>query len=122
MEEKRHTVLICDDSMLVRKKLKDMLAGMGCEVFEAANGVEAITVFKERRPQIVFMDIVMPEADGLTALKNIRKYDAAAKVVMLSSSGTSAKLIEALKNGAYDFIQKPYTAEQITKIITSLDE
>ncbi|MEN6411862.1 MAG: response regulator [Veillonellales bacterium] len=122
MEAKKNTVLICDDSMLVRKKLKDMLVGMDCEVFEAANGIEAVNVYKQCRPKIVFMDIIMPEADGLEALKNIREYDAAAKVVMLSSTGTSAKLIQALKNGAYDFIQKPYKSEQIAKVIASLDQ
>ena len=66
------------------------------------------------------MDIVMPEVDGLEALKNIKMYDKEAKVVMLSSVGTSAKLVQALKNGAMDFIQKPYTTEQIEKIVADI--
>lgn len=113
-------VLICDDSLLVRKKLRDSLEEMNCEVFEATNGKEVVDVFKEKQPDVVFMDIVMPEADGLEALKNIREYDAEAKIIMLSSTGTSAKLIQALKGGAIDFIQKPYTVEQIEKVISSL--
>jgi two-component system chemotaxis response regulator CheY len=113
-------VLICDDSLLVRKKLRDSLEEMDCEVSEATNGKEVVDVFKETQPDVVFMDIVMPEADGLEALKNIREYDADAKIIMLSSTGTSAKLIQALKGGAVDFIQKPYTVEQIEKVISSL--
>jgi two-component system chemotaxis response regulator CheY len=113
-------VIICDDSLLVRKKLRDSLEEMNCEVFEAVNGKEVVDVFKEKQPDVVFMDIVMPEADGIEALKNIREYDANARIIMLSSTGTSAKLIQALKGGAVDFIQKPYTVEQIEKVISSL--
>jgi two-component system chemotaxis response regulator CheY len=113
-------VLICDDSLLVRKKLRDSLEEMDCEVSEATNGKEVVDIFKENQPDVVFMDIVMPQADGLEALKNIKEYDADAKIVMLSSTGTSAKLIQALKGGAVDFIQKPYTVEQIEKVISSL--
>ncbi|MCE5287197.1 MAG: response regulator [Pelosinus sp.] len=113
-------VLICDDSLLVRKKLRDSLEEMNCEVCEATNGKVAVDVFKEKQPDVVFMDIVMPEADGLEALKNIKEYDADARIIMLSSTGTSAKLIQALKGGAVDFIQKPYTVEQIEKVISSL--
>lgn len=120
MGEKKTKILICDDSSLIRKQLKDLLVNMGCEVVEAVNGLEVVDVFKEAQPDVVFMDIVMPEADGLDALKNIRAYDQDAKVIMLSSVGTSTKLVQALKTGAMDFIQKPYTAEQISKVITNI--
>lgn len=121
MEEKTYKVLICDDSLLVRKKLRDLLEGMNCVVFEAKNGSEVIERFRINRPDIVFLDIVMPEVDGITALKSIKEFCPDAKVIMVSSTGTSSKLIEALKSGAADFIQKPYTPEQIKKIINALD-
>jgi len=120
MEQKKTRILVCDDSSLIRKQLKDLLVTMDCEVFEAANGRIAVEVFKEVKPDVVFMDIVMPEVDGLEALKDIKMYDKEAKVVMLSSVGTSAKLVQALKNGAMDFIQKPYTTEQIEKIVADI--
>ena len=120
MEQKKTKILVCDDSSLIRKQLKDLLVTMDCEVFEAANGRIVVEVFKEVKPDVVFMDIVMPEVDGLEALKNIKMYDKEAKVVMLSSVGTSAKLVQALKNGAMDFIQKPYTTEQIEKIVADI--
>jgi len=117
MESPACSILICDDSMLVRKKLRDILEEMHCRVFEAKNGLECVELFKLHSPQTVFLDIVMPELDGLNALKQIRECDTKARVIMLSSTGTSAKLLEALKSGATDFIQKPYTKEQIAKAI-----
>ena len=93
---------------------------MDCEVFEAVNGKEGVDSYKKHQPDVAFMDIVMPEADGLEALKNIIDYDSSARVVMLSSTGTSDKLIQALKIGAVDFIQKPYTIEQIKKAILAI--
>ena len=122
MEEKKIKILICDDSSLIRKQLKDLLINMNCEVIEAVNGLEVVGIFKETKPDVVFMDIVMPKADGLEALKNIKAYNQDAKVIMLSSVGTSTKLVQALKNGAMDFIQKPYTTEQISKVVTAIQK
>lgn len=115
-------VLICDDSLLVRKKLRDILTEMDCEVVEASDGKMVVDVYKYNKPDLVFMDIVMPEADGLSALSRLREQDPEAKVVMLSSAGTSSKLIEALKGGAMDFIQKPYSVEQIAKAIAKISK
>ena len=120
MGEKKTKILICDDSSLIRKQLKDLLTKMDCEVIEAVNGKEVVDIFKEVQPDVVFMDIVMPEADGLEALKNIKIYNQDAKVIMLSSIGTSTKLVQALKSGAMDFIQKPYTSEQISKVVADI--
>lgn len=120
MVEKKTKILICDDSSLIRKQLKDLLVSMNCEVIEAVNGQEVVGIFQEVQPDVVFMDIVMPKADGLEALKNIKAYNQDAKVIMLSSIGTSTKLVQALKNGAMDFIQKPYTTEQISKVVTDI--
>lgn len=117
METNSLKILICDDSALVRKKLRDILEEMDCQVFEAPNGITGVGQYKQHQPDTVFMDIVMPEMDGLAALKAIREYDKDARIIMLSSAGTSSKLIEALKWGATDFIQKPYTRDQITKAI-----
>lgn len=114
-------VLICDDSMLVRKKLRMLLEDeFACVVIEAANGKEAVAQYQKEHPQVVFMDIVMPECDGLEALKKIKEFDELAKVIMVSSTGTSTKLIDALKLGAADFIQKPYDREQIGKAISNV--
>ncbi|MBP2645529.1 MAG: response regulator receiver protein [Firmicutes bacterium] len=110
---KQLDVLICDDSMLIRKKLKDLLEKLGCRVWEAQNGEAGLEVYQQVNPQAVFMDIVMPKVGGLDALKKIKIYDPSAKVIMLSSTGTATKLAEAIKNGAVDFIQKPYEDEQI---------
>lgn len=120
MDDKQLKILICDDSLLVRKKLREILEGMGCAVLEAKNGLEGFDVYKNQHPDAVFMDIVMPEADGLQALKMIHKFDENAKVIMLSSTGTASNLKEALKKGAYNFIQKPYNEEQIQKVIASI--
>ncbi len=121
MERSDIKVLICDDSMLVRKKLRVLLEDeFGCLVIEATNGWDAIAQYQKEHPQIVFMDIVMPECDGLEALKKIKEIDDQAKVIMVSSTGTSAKLIDALKLGAADFIQKPYDQGQIAKAIATV--
>lgn len=112
-----HSILICDDSLLIRTKLRNLLEGHSHHVLEAKNGLEGIEIYKANRPEVVFMDIVMPEADGLEALRQIRQFDKTAKVVMLSSTGTAIKLMEALKSGATDFIQKPYEKDQILSAI-----
>ena len=101
-------VLICDDSMFARKKLNMTIAGFGVkEIYEAADGEEAIAKYKEHKPDVVFMDIVMPKVTGLDALKQIVEDDPDAKVIMASSVGTQGHLKEALKAGAADFLQKP---------------
>lgn len=120
MLEKALKILICDDSSLLRKKLTKELESRDCEVIEAKNGKEAVMMFLQKRPHGVFMDIVMPEIGGMEALKAIREIDKQAYVVMLSSAGSSSKLLESLKLGAIDFIQKPYTIEQIDKALIDL--
>ena len=113
-------VMICDDSMLVRKKLRELLEELGYSVCEAVNGVQAVEVYREIKPSAVLMDIVMPQMDGLTALRTIKEIDSNAYVVMVSSAGTSSKLLEALKSGASDFIQKPYSTAQIAKALEAV--
>ncbi len=111
-------VLICDDSVLIRKKLRATLEKCRCkEIFEAENGNVAIELTKEHQPDLIFMDIVMPDKDGIEALKEIMEINSEAKVVMASSVGTNDNLKKALEAGAYDFIQKPITLEAVATII-----
>lgn len=111
-------ILICDDSILARKKLKDYLTSLGCtQLFEATDGQVAIDKYKEVSPDIVFLDIVMPVKDGITAVKEIIEADPSAHIVMTSSVGTQQNLKEALKAGARDFIQKPLDNEQIKHVV-----
>ena len=123
MEIKDIKVQISDDSVLVRKKMKDHLASLGITtVFEAVNGNEAVDVYKANKPDVVFMDIVMPEKSGVEALIDILAYDSSAKVVMASSVGTQDNLKIAIAAGDYEFLQKPVNFDDVTKIIEKIAE
>jgi two-component system, chemotaxis family, chemotaxis protein CheY len=113
-------ILICDDSMTIRKKLTNALKSIiECDVFEAKDGNEAITMFDECNPDLVFMDIMMPEKDGLEAVAEILTLHPRAKIVMLSSVGTKDNLQKALKFGAIDFVQKPIENERLEVILST---
>ena len=113
-------ILIVDDSKMSRKMLRTILEGIGHEIVgEASNGEEGLRMYKELQPEAVTMDITMPQMDGISSLKEIMKYDEDAKVVMITAAGQSFKLVEALKQGAKEFICKPYEPEQI---INALNE
>lgn len=114
-------VLICDDSIFVRKNLKNSLLQFGVEtIFEACNGEQAIDMYKENNPDVVFMDIIMPIVSGIDAVKQILAYDKTAKVVMASSVGTQSYLKDAINAGAYEFLQKPFDSNLVLKIIDSI--
>ena len=117
---KKLKILITDDSKLLRKKLRLELEGLGCEIIEAENGKEAVMMDLQEKPDGVFLDIVMPEVGGLEALQVIREVNPDIPVIMLSSAGTPQKLMETMKLGALDFIQKPYTSEQIKKAVEEI--
>ena len=119
-EQEKLRVLITDDSKLLRKKLREELEQQGCEVIEAVNGKEAITLVLEQDLDGVILDIVMPVVGGIEALDVIRTVAPDVPVVMLSSMGTPQKLIQCLKMGAIDFIHKPYTREQIIHTVERL--
>ena len=110
-------ILITDDSKLLRKKLRAELEQLDCEVLEAENGKEAIMKDLKEQPDGVLPDIVMPEVGGIETLQVIKEINPDLPVIMLSSAGTSQKLKETLELGALDFIQKPYTSEQIKQAV-----
>lgn len=112
------TVMICDDSIFVRKKMKDYITSLGVKaVHEVQDGQEAVDKYMEYKPDVVFMDIVMPRKTGIEAVTEIVQMAPDAKVVMASSVGTQNHLKEALSAGAYEFLQKPISNEQIYKIL-----
>lgn len=111
-------ILIGDDSILARKQLKDILSELGAvQYVEAANGQDVINKYKEEQPDIIFLDIVMPIKDGITATREIIKENKSAIIIIVSSIGTQAQLKNAIEAGAKDFIQKPFVADQIAEII-----
>jgi DNA-binding NtrC family response regulator len=118
--DRKLKILISDDSKLLRKKLRAELEALDCEVIEAENGKEAIMKDLQDKPDGVILDIVMPEVGGIEALQVIKEVNPEVPVVMLSSAGTPQKLMQTLKMGAIDFIQKPYTSEQIKKAVEQI--
>ncbi len=111
-------VLIVDDAAFMRMMIKDILTKNGFDVVgEAENGVKAVEKFQELRPDLTTMDITMPEMDGITAVKQIKKIDANAKIIMCSAMGQQAMVIEAIQSGARDFIVKPFQPDRVLEAI-----
>jgi two-component system, chemotaxis family, chemotaxis protein CheY len=113
-------ILIVDDAEFLRVRISKMLVGEGFEVTEAENGLKAIESYKSKKPDLVLMDVTMPEMDGLTALKELRKLDPNAKVVMLTALGQESVVLEAVKSGAKDFIVKPFDRDRVMSAINKL--
>ncbi len=113
-------IMICDDSMFVRKKMKDavLAAAPDAEVVEAFDGQQAVDKYTAEKPDLIFMDIIMPVKNGVEALTEIMAIDKKAKVVMASSVGTQENLKQAILAGAYDFLQKPIENDDVAKIIS----
>ena len=111
-------IMIVDDAAFIRLMIKDILTKNGYNVVgEAENGVKAIEMYKETKPDLVLMDITMPEMDGIGALKGIRSEDPNANVIMCSAMGQQAMVIEAIQSGAKDFIVKPFQAERVLEAV-----
>lgn len=111
-------ILVVDDAVFMRKMISDILVKAGHEVAgEAANGKEALDRYKELKPDLVTMDITMPEMDGLQGLKNIKEFDKDAKVLMCSAMGQQSMVIEAIQSGAKDFIVKPFQADRVIEAV-----
>lgn len=112
------TVLIVDDAAFMRMMLKDILGKNGYEIVgEAENGQVAVDKYKELNPDLVTMDITMPEMDGISAVKKIKAMNANARVVMCSAMGQQAMVIDAIQAGARDFIVKPFQADRVLEAI-----
>lgn len=115
------TILVVDDAAFMRMMIKDTLIknSLG-EVVEASDGAQAVIKYTEVKPDLVIMDITMPNKDGIMALKEIKQLDPASKVVMCSAMGQEAMVVEAIKLGALDFIVKPFKPERIIKTVTDI--
>jgi two-component system chemotaxis response regulator CheY len=111
-------VLVVDDAAFMRKMVSDALAKGGHEVVgQAGNGVEAIARYNELKPDLVTLDITMPEKDGLAALADIMGSDPSARVVMCSALGQESKVLEAIKLGAKDFVVKPFQPDRVIEAV-----
>ena len=111
-------ILICDDAAFMRMMLKDILVKEGYEVVgEAVNGADGVEKYNSLKPDLVTMDITMPEMDGIAALKAIRANDASAKVIMCSAMGQQAMVVESIQAGARDFIVKPFQKDRVIEAI-----
>ncbi|ACL22148.1 MULTISPECIES: response regulator [Desulfitobacterium] len=111
-------VLIVDDAAFMRMMVKDILTKNGFTVVgEAENGAVAVDKFVELTPDLVIMDITMPEMDGLQAVREIRKKDPQAKIIMCSAMGQQAMVIDAIQSGAKDFIVKPFQADRVVEAV-----
>lgn len=116
-------ILVVDDAAFMRMTVKDALSKAGyTNIVEAADGLQAVEKYKEEKPDLVIMDITMPNMDGLQALKEICAFDSSASVVMCSAMGQESMVIEAIKSGAKDFIVKPFKPDRILKTVGSIVE
>ena len=114
-------IMLVDDAAFMRMMLKKALTANGYSDFiEAQDGAEAVKKYEEEKPDMVIMDITMPNMDGLQALKKIKEGDASAKVVMCTAMGQESMVVDAIKSGAKDFIVKPFNADRIVQTVNSI--
>jgi two-component system chemotaxis response regulator CheY len=112
------TVLICDDAIFMRTLVADILQQAGFDVVgEAETGVQAVEKYKQLRPDLVTMDIVMPDLGGIDAVREITAYDPDARVLMCSAMGQQALVVEAIQAGAKDFVVKPFQASRVLEAV-----
>ena len=111
-------ILICDDAAFMRMMIKDILTKNGYNIAgEAENGAKAVEKYAELKPDLVLMDITMPEMDGIEAIKEIQASDPGASVIMCSAMGQQAMVIESIQSGAKDFIVKPFQADRVIEAV-----
>jgi len=112
------TILLVDDAAFMRMMIKDILTKNGFVVAdEGQDGLQAVEKYAQLLPNLVIMDITMPNMDGIQALKEIKKLDSAAKVIMCSAMGQESMVVEAIRSGAIDFIVKPFQADRIIQTV-----
>lgn len=114
------TLLVVDDAAFMRMRCSKLLEENGYKVIEAENGVQAVQMYQQHKPDAVLLDITMPEMDGLTALKEIRKLDPNARVAMVTAMGQQSIVMEALKSGARDFVLKPFQSDRVLGTVKKL--
>jgi two-component system chemotaxis response regulator CheY len=113
-------ILVVDDAAFMRVRASKVLRDSGHEVVQAENGIEAIRQYAAHQPDAVLLDITMPEMDGLTALREIRKLDPNARIAMVTAMGQQAIVMEALRAGAKDFILKPFQPDRVLAALQKL--
>lgn len=115
-------ILVCDDSILARKSLVTLLKNMGyTNISEVSNGEDAVKYCIENKPELIFLDIVMPVKDGVTATSEIMAANPDSKIVIISSVGTQTHIKEAIKAGARDFIQKPIDEDLFKQVLENVN-
>ena len=113
-----HTVLVCDDAIFMRTMISDILSQAGFEVVgEAESGIQAVAKYRELKPDLVTMDIVMPDMGGIEAVREICKGDPEAKILMCSAMGQQALVVEAIQAGAKDFVVKPFQPSRVLEAV-----
>ncbi len=113
-----HTVLVCDDAIFMRTMISDILSQAGFEVVgEAESGLQAVAKYRELKPDLVTMDIVMPDMGGIEAVREICKSDPEAKILMCSAMGQQALVVEAIQAGAKDFVVKPFQPSRVLEAV-----
>ena len=113
-----HTVLICDDAIFMRTMVGDILTQAGFEVVgEAETGVQAVEKYQQLKPDLVTMDIIMPEMGGIEAVKKIMEADPQARILMCSAMGQQALVLEAIQAGAKDFVVKPFQPSRVLEAV-----
>ena len=113
-----HTVLVCDDAIFMRTMISDILSQAGFEVVgEAESGIQAVAKYRELKPDLVTMDIVMPDMGGIEAVREICKADPEARILMCSAMGQQALVVEAIQAGAKDFVVKPFQPSRVLEAV-----
>lgn len=113
-------IMVVDDAAFMRMKCTKILIDNGYEVLEADTGSQAVEKYKLNRPDVVLLDITMPDMDGLTALKKIKEIDQDAKIAMVTAMGQQSIVIDALKGGASDFVVKPFDSSRLLSAVKKL--
>ncbi|MEK6598142.1 MAG: response regulator [Gemmatimonadota bacterium] len=116
-----HTVLVCDDAIFMRTMISDILSQAGYQIVgEAESGAQAVQKYRELKPELVTMDIVMPDMSGIEAVREICKEDPDARILMCSAMGQQALVVEAIQAGAKDFVVKPFQPSRVLEAVQRL--